>query len=339
MASSVKPLRIGILGAANIARAFTAAVAPSLVVKVAAVASRDVAKAEAFARECGIPRAIASYEALLADPQIDAIYNPLPNSLHAEWSIKAAAAGKHILCEKPLAANRAEARAMFDAARKHGVHLVEAYPYLAQPMTLKVRELIASGAIGRLQLIRASFGVPFSDTANIRLKADLAGGSLMDAGSYPLSLVRILAGERPSRVHAVARWAATGVDMTLAATLEFASGLIAQISSSFATGYHRHAQIGGDKGSIETMYLNHPPVGGPPVIQLRRGPTVATEIETITVAGGNGFLAETESFARMINGGAQYWTGAQAEESIDIALTLEALLKSARSGAPVQIGA
>ena len=338
MTTTAKPLRIGILGAAKIARAFCEAVAPSKLIKVTSVASRQADKAEAFAKDLSIARTFASYEALLADPDIDAIYNPLPNSLHAEWSIKAANAGKHILCEKPLAVSGAEARSMFEAARRNKVHLVEAYPYMAQPQTLKVRELVRSGAVGTPQLIRASFGVFFADPTNIRLKPDLAGGSLMDAGSYPVSFVRAIAGERPSRVHAVARWSETGVDKTLAATMEFKSGLIAQITSSFATGYHRAAQIAGDAGSIDVTYLNHPPIGGEPVVYLRRGIMVTNEIETIKVAGGNGFLAEADSFARLVADGPQHWTGASEQESIDIALTLEALLRSARSGAAVDVG-
>ena len=336
---SSKPLRIGILGAANIARQFTSGVAPSKTVAVTAVASRDLAKAEAFARECGIDRALGSYEALLADPDIDAVYNPLPNTLHAAWSIRAAEAGKHVLCEKPLATTAADARAMFAAARHHRVHLVEGYPYLAQPQTLKLRELIAAGTIGEIRLVRATFGVPFSDTGNIRLKPDLGGGALLDAGSYPLSLVRVIAGERPRRVSAVAQWTATGVDQTLLATLEFASGTLAQISCSFATAYHRHAHIVGDQGSVETTYLNHPPLFGPPRLALRRGATVQAVAETIDVAGGNGFLAETESFQRLVADGPAGWNGATEAESIDIALTLEALLKSARSGAPVDVEA
>jgi D-xylose 1-dehydrogenase (NADP+, D-xylono-1,5-lactone-forming) len=339
MATQKSPLRIGVLGAANIARQFIAAVKPSALVSVTAVASRDAGKGAAFAKECGVVRSVGSYEALLADEDIDAIYNPLPNSLHAEWSIKASEAGKHVLCEKPLAINGAEARAMFDAARKHGRYLLEAYPYLAQPMTLKVRELVASGAIGQPQLIRASFGVPFSDPSNIRLKADLGGGSLMDAGSYAVSFARVIARARPTRVHAVAQWFETGVDKTLAATLEFENGLIAQVASSFGTGYHRHAQICGDRGSIDTMYLNHPPMGGPASIQVRRGPTAATELETIAVPVGNGFLAEAEEFARLVAGDAKAWTGATPEESVDIAVTLEALLKSARTGLAVDIAA
>jgi predicted dehydrogenase len=338
MSATGKVLRIGVLGAANIARQFIAAVKSSTTVAVTAVASRDGAKAEAFAKETGVARSLGSYEALLADTEIDAIYNPLPNSLHAEWSIKAVRAGKPVLCEKPLAASGAEAQAMFAAAKAAGVPLVEAYPYLSQPMTLKVRELVASGAIGKTKLIRASFGVPFSDSSNIRLNADLAGGSLMDAGSYAVSFVRVMASRRPKRVQAMATYAATGVDLTVAATLEFDDGLLAQVSSSFATGYHRLAQVCGEAGSIDTQYLNHPPMGGPASILVRRGPTAATAAETLAVPGGNGFLLEAESFARMVMGGAAQWNGATAEESIDIALTLEAILKSARSGTTVAVG-
>jgi D-xylose 1-dehydrogenase (NADP+, D-xylono-1,5-lactone-forming) len=331
------PVRFGILGAAKIARSFVDDVAKSQEVEVTGVASRDPGKAAAFAKEFGIVKSYGSYEAMLADADIDAIYNPLPNSLHAEWSIKAAAAGKHVLCEKPLAVTGAEARAMFDAAKKHNVHILEAYPYLAQPQTIKARELVRAGAVGRLHLIRASFGFSLANAPNIRLDAGLAGGSVMDAGSYPVSLVRVLSGERPSRVHAFARWTDSGVDRTLAATIEFPSGLLAQISSSFATGYHRHALVAGETGAFETTYLNHPPMGGPATIQLRRGPTVATDIETVSVPDGNGFLAEANSFARLVCGGAGAWTGATPDESIDIALTLDALLKSARSGAIVSV--
>ncbi|MBM3523996.1 MAG: Gfo/Idh/MocA family oxidoreductase [Alphaproteobacteria bacterium] len=332
------PLRIGVLGAANIARAFCAGVAPSKRVVVAAIASRETAKAERFAREVGVARWHGTYEALLADPAIDAIYNPLPNSLHAVWSIRAAEAGKHVLCEKPLCAGEAEARAIFAAARRHGVHIVEAYPYRSQPQTLKLKELIDAGAIGRVQLVRASFGINIADPKNIRWDAALAGGALMDAGSYPVSLVRLVAGARPLRVHAVARWSQSDVDRTLVATMEFASGLLAQISCSFGTAYHRHAQLAGESGAIETTYLNHPPMGGPPVLQVWRGArSDSITTETVATAPGNGFLLEAESFQAMVMHGASAWNGATPEESIDIAMTLEAILKSARSGAMVDL--
>ena len=336
---SSQPLRLGVLGAANIARSFIAATAASPLLKVTAVASRDAAKGAAFVKETGVAKSFASYEAMLASPEIDAVYNPLPNTLHAEWTIKAAAAGKHILCEKPLATSAAEARAMFAAARKNGVHLAEAYPYMAQAQTLKARELIASDAIGKPRLIRASFGFSLSDPANIRMKPDMAGGALMDAGSYAVSLVRILGGECPARVLALARWASTGVDSTIVATLDFKSGLIAQVSASFSTANHRAAQVIGDAGSLETTYLNHPPAGGPAAVYIRRGVAVTPAPEMIEVAGGNGFLAEAESFARLISDGAAHWTGASEQESIDIALTIDALRASARSGGWVDVAA
>ncbi|BBK34419.1 putative dehydrogenase [Stella humosa] len=334
-----KPLQLGILGAANIARAFTSGVAPSADVAIAAVASRDPAKAEAFARECGIPRFHGSYEAMLADPDIEAIYNPLPNSLHAEWSIRAVEAGKHVLCEKPLAMTAAEARAMFDAARRHGRHLVEAYPYRAQAQTLKMRELLAAGAIGRVELVRSSFGIPFSDPTNIRLKPEVGGGALLDAGSYAVSLALLAVGERPERVSATSRWSATGVDLSTVATLEFPGGALGLVSCSFATAYHRQALISGAAGTIETTYLNHPPMGGPPVLSVKRGTTAAAVAEIVEVAPGNGFLAEAESFVRLLRQGREHWTGATPEESIDIALTLDAIGESARSGAAVRVAA
>jgi xylose dehydrogenase (NAD/NADP) len=323
-------LRIGVLGAAAIARQLIAGVASSTTVRVTTVASRDLAKAKQFAKESGIERACGSYKELLADPEIDAIYIPLPNALHAEWAIRAADAGKHVLCEKPLAMSRAEAVAMFEAARRNGVHLVEAFPYRAQPQTQKLRELIEAKAIGRIQTINSNFGVAFSDPANIRLNAELGGGALLDAGSYAVSLVRLVAGERPARVNATSH-GFHGVDRTTVALLEFENGIFAQVSCSFATAYHRHALIAGDEGIIETTYLNHPPIGGAPEIFLRRGVTVNTPRERIETAGGNGFLGEAESFQRLVAHGPAHWTGATPEESIDIAATLEAIAKSAKT--------
>ena len=296
------PLRLGVLGTANVARRFIAAVSPSHHVSVTTIASRNVAKAEAFAREVGVERYKGSYQALLDDRDIDAVYVPLPNSLHAEWALRAVASGKHVLCEKPVSANASEAKAMFAAAQAHGVHLVEAYPYLAQPQTLVLRQLLQESAIGRLRLIRAHFGFNAvnlhpdpSGAPNVKLVPGLGGGALLDAGSYAVSLVRIVAGERPSRVHAAATWESSGVDRTLVATLEFPSGLLGQVSCSFAIAFHRHAMIAGENGMMETTYSNHPPADGAPVIFIRRGTTIAAPFETIDVPGGNGFLAEAES--------------------------------------------
>jgi xylose dehydrogenase (NAD/NADP) len=334
---SRSPLRIGILGTANIARAFIKGVQPSSRVTVVGVASRDRTKAERFAAEVGVTRGYNSYEALLADPQVDAIYNPLPNSLHAEWSIRAVDAGKHVLCEKPLAPTSAEARAMFEAAKRNKVHLVEGYPYRAQPQTLKMRELLDAGAIGNVQLIQASFGFTLSDGANIRFNPSLAGGALLDVGSYTVSLACMVAKTRPSRVSALAQWTDSGVDRTLAATLEFPSGLLAQVNGSFATALHRQALLAGTEGILQTTFYNHPTPIAPPVLQLRRGkgPDAITEI--LEVPTTNGFLGEAESFERLVREGPEHWTGVTPEESVSIALTLEALLRSAREGKSIEI--
>lgn len=335
--ATLPPLRVGVLSTANIARSFVKGVEPSATVKVMSVASRDAAKAKRFAAEAGLPNTHESYEALLADPDIDAIYNPLPNSLHAEWSIRAAEAGKHVLCEKPLAATPSEARAMFDAAKRNGVHLAEGYPYRAQPQTLRLRELLDAGAIGRVRLIQASFGFTLKDGPNIRLDASLAGGALMDVGSYPVSLARMIAKEAPTRVRASAQWTDSGVDRTLVATLEFPSGLLAQISCGFDTAAHRQALIVGTEGILQTTFFNSPTPAAPPVLHLRRGKGWDLATEVLEVPTTNGFLGEAESFERLVRQGPDQWNGATPEESIDIASTLEALLHSARSGSPVEI--
>jgi predicted dehydrogenase len=335
--SAERPLQIGILGAAKIARLFVDAVRPSHKIEVRAVAGRDVAREQGFARDLGIPVVHPSYDAMLADPAIDAIYNPLPNNLHAEWSIRAAEAGKHVLCEKPLAVSAHEAERMFAAARRHSVFLVEGYPYRAQPQTLMLRELLAGGAIGRLQVVHASFGFLLADLANIRYNPNLGGGALMDAGSYPVSVVRMIAGERPLRVQAMARWAETGVDRTLIGSIEFPSGLLAQISCSFATARHRRAVIVGDAGSIATTYYNDTSAAFPPTLEVRRGVGWDAEVQHIETAAINGFLAEAEAFRDLVVHGRERWIGTSPEESIDTMRTLEALAASARTGAAVDI--
>jgi predicted dehydrogenase len=325
-----KPLRFGILGAANIAHAFAAGVAPADGIRITAIASRDAAKAEKFAGEFGIERRFDSYDAMLASPELDAVYIPLPNTMHAEWSVRAAEAGKHVLCEKPLAMSAGEAGDMFASAERHGVVLREAYPYLAQPQTIRTRQLIAEGAIGQLQMIRASFGLAFSDRSNIRLNPVMGGGSLLDAGSYPVSLCRILAGSPPKRVQSIARWTEDAVDRTLVSTIDFANGVLAQISCSFATAFHRHAIIAGDDGIIETDFTNHA-WAGQPAVKLRRGLGFRTPYETLECPGGDGFRLEAEEFAKLANGDQTEWHGASPDESLDIARTLDAIAKSARA--------
>ena len=330
-------LRIGILGTARIARSFTQGVAPSQHVTVAAVASRELSKAQEFAGALGIPIAHGSYQALLADASIDAIYNPLPNGLHAPWSIRALEAGKHVLCEKPLCANAAEARAMFAAARAQGVHLVEGFPYLSQPQTLKMRELLGEGLIGRLRLVQASFAFTLSNPSDARWDAALAGGALMDIGVYPASLIRIIAGRLPVRVQAAAQWNSTGVDRALAATLEFSDGLLAQISCSFEGSPHRQALIVGSEGVIETSFSNHTNADTPGDLFVREGSATRGARRVIHTEAADGFQAEAESFASLVRGAPGAWNGATPQESIDIMILIDALLKSARSGAAVSL--
>jgi predicted dehydrogenase len=253
-----------------------------------------------------------------------------------------------VLCEKPLATSAADARAMFAAARAHGVHLVEAYPYMSQPQTLRLRELIAGGTIGNVRHVSAAFGfqictndgvpLPHVDPANIRLDPARGGGALLDAGTYAMSLIRIAIGQRPSRAHATAKWTQSGVDLTIAATLEFPGGALAQLSCTMAAAAHRHATVIGDAGVIETGYSNHAPPGATTLpIRVKAGSPFTVPFETETLPAGDGFRAEAESFARMIRGTAAEWNGASEAESIDTVLALQAIAASARSGQWVEI--
>ena len=330
-----QPLRIGVLGTARIARKFIAGVRPSNRVLVTSVASRDAARAAQFAMEMNIGRRFESYESLIRDPDIDAVYNPLPNSMHAEWSIRAIKAGKHVLCEKPLSGSEHEARTMFEAAQHFGVHLVEGFPYRAQPQTLKLQEIVQSGRIGKVRQIQATFAFTLVDREDIRLRPDLAGGALMDLGTYPVNLVRLVAGSRPARVRAVARWNGhedRAVDRTLVALLEFEDGPLAQVMCSFDAAQHREALIVGSNGTIHTTYQNHTSPEIPGDLTVREGLDASGRGITINTPSTNGFLAEAESFAAMVGGGMEQWTGSTVQESIDNAAILEALQQSARSG-------
>ena len=310
------PLRIGILGAARIARGFVAGVRESDAVVVSAVASRDPDRGRLFASEHGVAHVCGSYEALLGSDAIDAIYIPLPNSLHALWSIHAMNAGKHVLCEKPLAVSRAEAITMFDAARRNGVHLVEAYPYRSQPQTLELQRLLQDGIIGRVRTIHGAFGFALSNRSDIRFDPALAGGALMDLGCYPLSLIRMITGHMPTSMQTLGVWDSAGVDRAAVVSLAFADGVLAQAACSFETVIHRQAVIAGDGGVIETTFANHT-TEVPPVLRLRRGSDRFAPVELITMHGINGFRAEAEAFAALISGAP--WHGISEAESVDMA--------------------
>src|SRR5918996_3212701 len=216
----------GFLSTARINRLVLAGARESDRVDVVAVASRDRERAEAYARENGIERAYASYEALLADPDVEAVYISLPNSLHVDWSIRALQAGKHVLCEKPLSRRAAEVEEAFDAAEQAGLVLMEAFMYRHNPQTARLEELVDSGAIGALQLVRAAFSFPLADAGNVRLNAALDGGSLMDGGCYCVSGARPLAGE-PERVYGEQVVGGEGVDVRFAGMLRFADDVVA----------------------------------------------------------------------------------------------------------------
>lgn len=336
-----QPLRMGILGCAKIAHQFARDVQSCPDVQLVAVASRDLTKAQAFAQAHGIANVHGSYEALLEDMDVQAVYIPLPNSLHAQWAIEAARAGKHILCEKPLCLGVAEALSMFEQAHQNGVMLVEAYPYYFQPQTRELLALLHQGRIGRVQSIQAAFGFPIQGgDSNIRMQPALGGGALLDAGSYPMSLIRLVMGEAPESVTAQSVWSHTGVDMATWATLQFSGQRVAQLSCAMNTANHRHATVVGDAGAIETDYLNHtaltptsdPRGYQPGLLRVREGTANTVPIQTIASHVGSGFAFAAEAFARVVQ--QEDWAGVHraAQASVDIAATLEALAKSARSG-------
>jgi D-xylose 1-dehydrogenase (NADP+, D-xylono-1,5-lactone-forming) len=320
-------MRWGVIGTGWVARTFIAALRESTVARVVAVASRDGARAAAIAVELGSARAYGAYIDLLADPEVDAVYIGLPNSMHAEWSIACARAGKHVLCEKPLAVSRAEAETMFAAAREAGVWLMEAFMYRFHPQTLKVQELIAAGAIGQVRLVRAVFTFTVADPANVRLSAELAGGALMDVGCYPVNFARMIAGSAPERVSAAARWAPSGVDETLVGSLEYPGAVIAQISCSLSASRVHSAQVIGSAGVIELDEAFTPPLDRPTRIRLRR----RAEVEEIEVAPANHYRLEAEAFGQLIAAG--HGDHGLPEmplvETLDNIATIEALLEAA----------
>jgi xylose dehydrogenase (NAD/NADP) len=326
----------GIIGAGRIARKFAAAVAASASEQIAAVASRDEAKAAAFASDFGIAQAYGSYEALLADPQISCIYNALPNALHAEWSIAAIRAGKHVLCEKPIASSAAEASAMFAAAREHGVWLMEAFMYRFHPQTRLVQQLLASGAIGELRLLQSGFSFSVADPQNVRLSAELAGGGLMDVGCYPVNFARMALGHAPKRVSALASWAASGVDISMAATLEYPSGVLATITCGLAAARHQFARIVGSQGFIEVDEPFTLPPDRPTTVRLYRG-TSDAQVEQFSIPPANHFQLEAEGLSQLVAAGHgdHGLPEMPLNETLDNMATIEALLRSARESQPI----
>jgi predicted dehydrogenase len=253
-------IRWGILGTGNIARQFAEGLATARRGVMAAVGSRTAEAAEMFARTYHISEAHGSYEGLVTDPGIDAVYVSLPNSMHHEWTIRSIAAGKHVLCEKPLAANLAEAEEMVDAADRHGRVLVEAFMYRSHPLTHAVRRAVAGGEIGQLKLIRTSFCYRTTRVReNIRFNATLAGGALMDVGCYCLDFTRLFTGAEPVAVQATGHVHETGVDDLATGVLGFAGGLVASFTCGMTVQADNTAYLCGTEGFIEIPVPWKPP--------------------------------------------------------------------------------
>ncbi len=246
-----------------------------------ALASRDPATARAWAAEIGVPKVHATYEALVADPEIDAVYIPLPNELHRPWVMAAAEAGKHVLCEKPLALDAREAGAMVRHCRGRGVVLMEAFMWRHQPRTLEVRRLVRDGAIGELRLIRSSFSFPIA-AGDWRLEPSRGGGALWDVGCYGVSTARLFAGSEPASLRSLAHNGPTGVDMTFTALLEFPGGVLATVDCSFEQPYRCTYELVGTRGVIEVPDAYLPPAPGPPIARLRTTGCRATPVPSGT---------------------------------------------------------
>ncbi|MFW5748266.1 MAG: Gfo/Idh/MocA family protein [Chloroflexota bacterium] len=244
-------LRWGILSTANIGRArVIPAINQSRNGTVVAVASRDHDRAAQFADEMSIPTAYGSYEELLEDPDIDAIYNPLPNSMHAEWAIKAAEAGKPMLCEKPLALNADEAQRMVDAFKERNLTFAEGFMYRFHPQTQRVKQAVDSGEIGELHTINAHFSFTVRDAGNIRLSAGLGGGSLMDVGCYCINVTRFMTGQEPIDVRGMIYTGRSLVDIRAAGLLRFPDGVLGHFVGSLNSFRTHTYTLVGTKGTI-----------------------------------------------------------------------------------------
>ncbi len=276
-------LRWGIVGPGRIASRLVRAIGASARAQLVAVASRDEGRAGAFAERHDIGSAFGSYDALLADPGVDVVYIALPNHLHAEWTVRALEAGKHVLCEKPLALTVEEVDRIAAASARTGRLAKEGFMYLHHPQTLRALELARSGALGHLELVAGTFSFFLTQAEDPRIDPSMGGGSLWDVGCYPVSLARRIAGEEPEAVGAFARFDERGVDRTFIGQLVFPNGLVAQFDSGFAAPERQRVEI---VGSDATLTLDSPflpaPDGPEPSLTIRRdGESVTLDIPSI----------------------------------------------------------
>jgi D-xylose 1-dehydrogenase (NADP+, D-xylono-1,5-lactone-forming) len=321
------PVKWGVVSTAHINRLFLAGAREADDVELLAVASRDEARAERYARERAIPRAYGSYEALLADPDVEAVYISLPNSLHVEWTVHALEAGKHVLCEKPLSRRAVAVERAFDVAEREGRLLMEAFMYRHHPQTRRLAELVADSAVGRVRMIRAAFGFVAADPADIRLNAGLDGGALMDVGCYCVSATRLIAGE-PERVSAEQALGGDGVDVAFAATMRHQNDVLSHFDAGLALDSRDLLEVVGDAG---TLLLEDPWHVRVPGIQLKRGDAV----ERIEIEHANSYRLEAENMSAAIRGREPLLLG--RADAVGQARAIDALYEAAERGRTVAL--
>jgi predicted dehydrogenase len=296
-------LRWGVLSTANIGvEKVIPAMQGAELCDVVAIASREEAAAEAVAERLGIPRAHGSYESLLEDPAVDAVYIPLPNHLHAEWTLRAAGAGKHVLCEKPLALTARQAQEMVDGCREAGVLLMEAFMYRFHPQWIRVRELVDSGRLGELTAIQAFFSYRNLDPANIRNIPEFGGGALMDIGCYPINVSRMLFGREPVGVQAfVHRDPRFGTDVLTSAVMGFEEGQ-AGFTCSTQLEAEQRVHVFGTEGRLLVEIPFNAPADRPTRLLLTSGgdPPVNPNTDVIEVPAANQYALQGDAFSRAV---------------------------------------
>ena len=322
-------LRLGLLSTAKINGEILGAAARSGRVAVSAVASRDASRAEAYAREHGLERAHGSYDALLGDPEIDAIYVSLPNGPHHEWTMRALEAGKHVLCEKPYSRRPEDVEEAFALAERSGLVLMEAFMYRHHPQMRRIPELVAEGAIGRLRSIHATFGFLLENAEDVRLRPELDGGALMDVGCYCVSGSRRLAGE-PVREQGEQMVGSTGVDLAFHGALRFSDDVVAQLDASFLVPSRQRLEAVGEEGSIVVESPWRADWGVRVLLRRGRG-----EPEEVAVEAGDMFVLELENFADAVEGRAPQLLG--RDDALGQARAIDALYRAAESGSSVSL--
>lgn len=324
-----KILNWGLLSTAKINRALIKPLRASKRTRLLAIASRNISSAESYAREWNIPRAHGSYEALLADPDVDVIYNSLPNHLHAEWTIKALRAGKHVLCEKPIALTLEELDAMTLAAKESGKILAEAFMYRHHAQTLKVKEIVDSGVLGKLQLIKGAFTFTLTREGNFRWMEEMGGGSIWDVGCYPISYARMIVGAEPVDVFGWQSTIASGSDDSFIGQMRFKDGIHMQFDSGFKSPSRSFIEIVGTEATLNIPDPFKP--GLKNEIYLNRN----DEIQTIKINGSELYLGEVEDMCNAILN--HQPPRISLTDSRGNSAAILALLRSAESEKPVSL--